>query len=705
MLQQKSRIKTALWALFLLSLTLHLSLAFGGAPPAADSAVDVVLLHTNDLHSQFKEKKYPFRIGGVARLKTAVDAIRRAHPLSTLVDGGDWSEGSIYYTLGTGLESIRMLDHLGYNFAVIGNHDWLNGPDQLLDSLKLAQPKTQFLSHNLSIPDSYPRKREFQETILPYKIENYNGRKIAWIGLSTYEFIYDQYLKPIKITNPFTATASLARKLKKEDHVDGVVVLSHNNIKINERILKTANEFAGQNLIDLVIGAHDHIKLTRPVEVKRLARGPAAWIVETGSGGEYLGQINVKLSPGKMELLDYRLIQLDSQIPEDPETLERIKQLDEQVESKYGPIFEEEIGTSQVDFSGVGVENLMGDWVTDCYRRETGAQISIESNRFIYHPIQPGLIHTADLFNSLPPVYNPKTELTWTLKTFPMRGKTLKWLLYLLFGTKKLSSYGLINVSGLKLKYDPLFAAQTEYDPGEPADLAADLQGPDRTRFMGIESIPVVKDILVLESNSDFQPLKDSFYYSVATGGGLIEGIRWLNSKLWSVIPLDELKDTGKENWRVLVDQIKAHSPLTPSNVTVGDRIQTAQSNLGVYPTDVTWTALPSSISELAGITETAGKSVEIRAKIRNYGGTPSKKGPQVRLLLNKNGTNLSIDPDYEENPLIYPLDAIAPGEYQELTWKIILPSAEAVPVTIRITGAEGEVNTTNHETTLWVHE
>src|SRR5687768_3705153 len=93
----------------------------------------VTLLHTNDLHSHFRPGRGALKLGGVARLKTLIDQIREERPEALLVDAGDWSEGTIYYNLGTGLESLRMMEHLGYDIAVVGNHDWLNGPDTLLN--------------------------------------------------------------------------------------------------------------------------------------------------------------------------------------------------------------------------------------------------------------------------------------------------------------------------------------------------------------------------------------------------------------------------------------------------------------------------------------------------------------------------------------------------------------------------------------------
>ncbi len=675
---------------------------FFGAPPQISQAgqsgsIEVTLMHTNDLHSQYREKTYPFRIGGVARLKTAISQIRRDHRFTTLVDGGDWSEGSIYYTLGTGTESIRMMDHLGYDFAVVGNHDWLNGPDQLLDTLKAARPRTQFLSYNLSIPESYARKKEFEETILPYQIVDYAGFKIAYIGISTYEFVYDKYLRPIKITNPFTSAVSLASQLKREGKADGVVLLSHNNVTVNQYILRLANELASENVIDLVIGAHDHKKLTRPIEVHRLGGGSPAWVVETGMGGSFLGEVKIELSQGHLKLKNYRLIQLDSSVPQDPETLKKVEALNDQVVSKYGRVFDDIVGESELDMGGMGIENMMGDFVADSYRQATGANIAIESHRFIYDGIHPGPISAADIFDTLPPVYNPNTEKTWTLRTFPMKGNTLKWILYFLFGTKKLSSYGLMNFSGLKLKYDPLFASTTEYNPGEAPNLAEDFQGAYGQRYMGIEAIPVAQEIQILNSHSQYEPLDPSKSYTIATGGGLVESIEFINEKLGNRIPLDELKDTGIENWRILTDRIRALSRLGKDNLTVGDRIRTIQPNVGIYPLDISWR--PKTLNR-------EGWHAEVHARIRNYGDTPSSAGPEAHLLFNKNRSDLSVDPIYFEARTSYTLPEIPPGGFQDVTWDVTVPAAQGTyPITIRITGAEQEVNTTNHEATVWLRD
>ena len=60
-------------------------------------------MFTHDLHSHFLPQRAEDggESGGYARLKTAIDAEKAAHPDALLVDGGDFSIGSLIQTLYT----------------------------------------------------------------------------------------------------------------------------------------------------------------------------------------------------------------------------------------------------------------------------------------------------------------------------------------------------------------------------------------------------------------------------------------------------------------------------------------------------------------------------------------------------------------------------------------------------------------------------
>ena len=68
---------------------------------AAEEAQDVTILFTHDLHSHLlpSAKEGGGEYGGVARLMTVINQQREKYPDAILVDGGDFSMGSLFQTV------------------------------------------------------------------------------------------------------------------------------------------------------------------------------------------------------------------------------------------------------------------------------------------------------------------------------------------------------------------------------------------------------------------------------------------------------------------------------------------------------------------------------------------------------------------------------------------------------------------------------
>ncbi len=68
----------------------------------AGAGNDVVILFTNDLHSQIepigKDATYNPDKGGVARIKVLVDSVRAAEKAVIVADAGDFVQGTYYFT-------------------------------------------------------------------------------------------------------------------------------------------------------------------------------------------------------------------------------------------------------------------------------------------------------------------------------------------------------------------------------------------------------------------------------------------------------------------------------------------------------------------------------------------------------------------------------------------------------------------------------
>ena len=103
------------------------------------------ILFTHDLHSHFLPQSTAEggESGGYARLKTVIDRERAVNPDALLVDGGDFSIGSLIQTLyTTQAAELRTMGAMGYDAVTIGNHEFDHkgtGFAEMLNSAKAAQ--------------------------------------------------------------------------------------------------------------------------------------------------------------------------------------------------------------------------------------------------------------------------------------------------------------------------------------------------------------------------------------------------------------------------------------------------------------------------------------------------------------------------------------------------------------------------------------
>jgi len=651
-------------------------------PGPSGTETTLSLLHTNDLHSQYRPQLDSLGLGGISRLKTLVSRLRSESRNSALVDAGDWSEGSIYYNQGAGVESLRMMEKVGYDLALVGNHDWLNGPDHLLRSAEVAHPAFQMIAGNFDL-SAYPKAAEFRKWVEPYVIREYDGVKVAFIGVATYEFVFDSYLNPIKILNPYTYVRELSARLR--DQADVIVAISHNGIKTNQNILRAAPN------VDLVIGAHDHIQLNQPISVPRPGASDGL-IFEALCWGQYLGHVDLKirtrafaLASGlpRVVLSSYKLHPVNSRIPEDPEIQKLLQELESTLERQYGPIFEEKVGHSHIRLNRKGAENRMGNLAADSYLASTGADFALEQSSFIYGELHPGEIRTVDVYNSNPAIHNPITGKSWTVHTFELTGKTLRWLLTVLFSHPTLAQFGVLSQSGMEIIYDPALQS-----PPAPSSLnlpvPAEAQG---------TSDKVLKRVRI-----QGQALDPGRTYKVAASGGILASLDFLNSLIPGAVPMGRLRDTGQEAWRVMADRIRAVSPLRSTSVPTGTRIRSLGPDLSIFDEDI----------QLLDARKLPGGGLQgtLQATVRNFGANASQSGVMLTLYGHRNGMDTSRDPELRDIGASVALPAIDPLSEQTYRWAVQLPAREdepLVPVSAQIGPVTDEVNLSNNQVTRWL--
>ncbi|OFZ80135.1 MAG: hypothetical protein A2583_16300 [Bdellovibrionales bacterium RIFOXYD1_FULL_53_11] len=641
----------------------------------------VTVIFTNDIHSHFRPNKEPRGLGGLARIKTLVDKIRKTSPDAVLVDAGDWSEGNIYYNEGTGIESLKMMRAFGYNAALIGNHEWLNGPDHLLEMLRAASPGFPILAANIDT-GPYERGKELSGLVAPWVVMEINKSKVAFIGLVNYQIVYDRYFAPVKITSPFEVARSIASQLRQQSDV--VIALSHNSLKFNEGLLARIPD------LDFIIGAHDHEITRRPIKVRREG-AREGYLVEAGAWGRLVGRMDIDIiNPGSGKrdhsLASFKLIQIDSHIPEDPGTLAAIEDIEQRLQKKFGRIFDDAIAVNTIHTSRRGVENLMGNLSVDAYRKLVpDADIALEHSSLLAGQLHPGIVNSADVYNVNPNVYNPKTGITWTVRTFGIKGRTLLWFLNALYATNQLAQDASLSVSGLSLVYNPM-TKNVKDEPSfmrpDPVDAMLQLMN-----GFSIES-SIISDIKI----NGF-PLDSAKTYRVVAGGGLVNAVSLLNDLLPQALPLYDISDTGIENWRALANHIKRISPIGPDSIEIGSRIRSAKADLAILPHDISW--VPVKITKHA-------VTAKIRVMVHNYGISVSNSGARIALYGYDDPLDL-LAPESRQIGKDMLIPVLEPMHSAVIEWNVIVPSKDGnCPVIAYISGNDGEVNHGNDEAINW---
>lgn len=277
------------------------------------NAEDLVILHTNDTHSQIEPSDNGF--GGISRRKSLIDSVRSVRKNVVLIDAGDMMQGTLYFTLYGGEVETKLMNLLGYDIQILGNHEFDNGIESLykvFSSLKASK-----LSTNYDFTTT-PLASIFE----PFLIKEYGGRKIGFIAvnLNPKGIISDRQSEGVVYLDGIKAANSTAWYLKNIQKVDVVIAISHIGYYSDTLIsdVKLAKESED---IDLIIGGHSHTKID-PADEKSVAwlvdnaAGRPVLVAQTGSRGANVGEIVIDLDSFEK---NYRLLPVDARYDKIPQ--------------------------------------------------------------------------------------------------------------------------------------------------------------------------------------------------------------------------------------------------------------------------------------------------------------------------------------------------------------------------------------------------
>ena len=252
-------------------------------------AQNLTILHTNDTHSHIDPLRSGANTGtgGVIERAAYIDSVRAADGKKNvlLLDAGDFSQGSPYFTILKGDVEIDIINAMKYDAICLGNHEFDNGIEEL--SRRLSNLDCPAVCANYEFTGC-----SLSDLVRPYVIVRRGGLKIGIIGLLTdLTRVVDRdiaerikYLEPAEVANKYAAY------LKNEKKCDLIICLTHLGFTAESY---TDQELAAQTRnVDLIVGGHSHTFLTSLHEVKDLDGKPVT-IVTDGCWGQYVGNLKI----------------------------------------------------------------------------------------------------------------------------------------------------------------------------------------------------------------------------------------------------------------------------------------------------------------------------------------------------------------------------------------------------------------------------
>ena len=267
----------------------------------AANAGTVRFLHFNDVYEITPVEDG--RSGGLARVAALRRALRDSFPSLITTLGGDFISPSALGTARVGGERLNgrqmvsVLNAVGLDVAVLGNHEFDLGRDAFL--ARVSESRFTLLAANVTDSAGRPFAKVLPHTIVTVPAA---GRSVR---VAIFGVLVPSNRPPwTRFADPIETARREARALR--DSADVIVALTHLTVDDDARLLTEAPE------VDVVLGGHEHENYT-------LRRGPRFAPVLKGDANVRSVQV-VSIRPpsaGQRAEVSSRLVPIVEGMPED----------------------------------------------------------------------------------------------------------------------------------------------------------------------------------------------------------------------------------------------------------------------------------------------------------------------------------------------------------------------------------------------------
>lgn len=475
------------------------AVAFAGGKKESNDTIKI--LYTNDVHCGYTDNC------GYTGLAYVKQSLQDAYNYVALVDCGDAIQGAAIGTVSYGEYIVDIMNEVGYDFAIFGNHEFDYGMDKLAE--RIEQANAQYLCSTVT----YSGEKDGNKLAgaKPYEIVKYGKTKVAFIGVSTPESItkstptYFQdgegnYIYDFATGEGlYECVQSYVKEVRKKG-ADYVIVLAHLGIEEGSAPNLSTDLIANTTGIDVVIDGHSHSTVNCEYVENKV--GKPVLLTQTGTKLENIGVLTIV--PGKFAYSE--LVQTTAHDA-------KIDLFIDAIDAEYKAALQIPFGKSEIELSinnadGARAvrnrETAIGDFCADAYRFVSGADVAFVNGGGIRATIAKGEINKEQLL-AVHPYGNMLCvceatgqeildALEWGSKSTTKDANSGK--------TAYGESGGFLQVSGLKYTIDTSIPSSTTQD--------------ERGMFVSVNGPRRVKNVYVGSEETGWTPIDPNKTYTLA---------------------------------------------------------------------------------------------------------------------------------------------------------------------------------------------
>lgn len=357
---------------------------------APGTTVDIVFTH--DTHSHLNTfttmvDGLETELGGFARMNTLIEAQRAQNPDTLVIDGGDFSMGTLIQTVfETQAAELRMLGYLGCDVTTLGNHEFDYRSKGLANMLTSAQASGDAVPamvvcnvdwDTMEAEGLTEGQQRLKDAFAAYGVSDYTVLEkgdvdIAVVGVFGKDALACAPTCELKFEDPIEAVKQTVADIKANEDVDMIVCVSHSGTWEDES--KSEDELLAKAVpdLDLILSGHTHTEIEEPIQ------HGSTYVVSCGEYGKNLGELTLtQQANGRWAMSAYELIPITSDIAVHAATQQTIDSFMDTVDTDYLARFgytkdqvlaeNDIVFSTQKDLENIHEEHNLGDIIADAY--------------------------------------------------------------------------------------------------------------------------------------------------------------------------------------------------------------------------------------------------------------------------------------------------------------------------------------------------